>query len=65
MEKAKHPLTAANLIGQVLLYGVFALVIGVFSRWPSYQALAPDRLQTVTPPAPPIWQNSLPICVRR
>jgi len=43
MEKTKHPLTAANLVGQALLYGVFALVIGVFSRWPSYQALAPDR----------------------
>jgi hypothetical protein len=43
METNKHPLTAANLIGQVLLYGVFALVLGVFSRWPSYQALAPDR----------------------
>ena len=43
MEKTKHPLTAANLIGQVLLYGVFALVIGVFSRWPSYQALAPGK----------------------
>lgn len=43
MEKTKHPLTVANLIGQVLLYGVFALVIGVFSRWPSYQALAPDK----------------------
>jgi len=43
MEQTKHPLTAANLMGQVLLYGVFALVIGVFSRWPVYQALAPDK----------------------
>lgn len=29
--------------GQALLYGVFALVIGVFSRWPLYHPLAPDR----------------------
>lgn len=43
MDSSKHPLTAANLIGQALLYGVFALFIGVFSRWPSYQALAPDK----------------------
>jgi hypothetical protein len=43
MEKTKHPLTATNLIGQVLLYGAFALFVGVFSRWPTYEALAPDR----------------------
>jgi hypothetical protein len=43
MEIEKHPLTMANLMGQALLYGVFALFIGVFSRWPSYQALAPDK----------------------
>lgn len=30
-------------LGQVLLYGLFALVIGVFSRWPGYQALPPDQ----------------------
>ena len=30
-------------IGQALLYGVFALVIGVFSHWPPYQVLAPDE----------------------
>lgn len=29
--------------GQALLYGFFALVIGVFSRWPLYHPLAPDR----------------------
>jgi hypothetical protein len=29
--------------GQVLLYALFALVIGIFSSWPSYQALPPDR----------------------
>lgn len=31
------------IVGQILLYGLFAVLIGVFSRWPSYQALAPDR----------------------
>ena len=29
-------------IGQVLLYGLFALGIGVFSHWPEYRHLAPD-----------------------
>ena len=29
--------------GQFLLYGVFAAVIGVFSAWPAYQPLPPDR----------------------
>jgi hypothetical protein len=29
-------------IGQVALYGLFALVIGVFSHWPTYRHLAPD-----------------------
>lgn len=28
--------------GQALLYGLFALVIGVFSHWPSYRHLPPD-----------------------
>jgi hypothetical protein len=28
--------------GQVLLYALFALVIGVFSHWPAYRHLAPD-----------------------
>lgn len=30
-------------IGQGMLYAAFALVIGVFSQWPSYQHLAPDK----------------------
>jgi len=30
-------------IGQGLLYAAFAAVIGVFSQWPSYQHLAPER----------------------
>ena len=30
-------------IGQALLYGLFALVVGVFSRWPAYQHLPPDQ----------------------
>lgn len=29
--------------GQALLYGVFALVIGVFSSWPTYDYLKPDQ----------------------
>jgi hypothetical protein len=30
-------------IGQVLLYGAFALAIGVFSRWPTYHPIAPGQ----------------------
>lgn len=30
-------------IGQILLYAALAAVIGVFSRWPVYEHLAPDR----------------------
>ena len=29
--------------GQVVLYGLFALFIGIFSSWPRYQALPPDQ----------------------
>ena len=31
------------LLGQVLLYLFFAVLIGVFSRWPVYQPFAPDQ----------------------
>ncbi len=30
-------------LGQALLYGAFAAAIGVFSRWPPYQHVAPDQ----------------------
>ena len=30
-------------LGQVVLYALFALVIGVFSRWPVYQHLGSDQ----------------------
>jgi hypothetical protein len=29
-------------VAQAVLYGLFALAIGVFSHWPSYRHLAPD-----------------------
>lgn len=29
--------------GQVVLYGAFALTIGLFSQWPPYHHLAPDQ----------------------
>ena len=39
-----HPaLPARAWLGQLLLYALFALVIGVFSRWPVYHALASDQ----------------------
>ena len=39
----RKPLPATAWLGQLLLYALFALVIGVFSRWPTYQHLAPDQ----------------------
>ncbi len=39
----KKLITPMALFGQVVLYALFAVVIGVFSRWPSYQPLAPDQ----------------------
>lgn len=39
-ERAKT--TPAAWAGQALLYGLFALVIGVFSQWPVYRHLGPD-----------------------
>ena len=44
--QARTPLAWA---GQVLLYGLFALVVGVFSRWPPYRHLDADKaLITIT-----------------
>ncbi len=42
-EQKKIKTSAAAWVGQVLLYGFFALVIGVFSQWPSYQHLGADE----------------------
>ncbi|MBX3636915.1 MAG: hypothetical protein KF683_16205 [Rubrivivax sp.] len=36
------PLGPRAWLGQALLYGLFALAIGVFSHWPPYRHLAPD-----------------------
>lgn len=41
-DASRRPLTAVHWIAQALLFGVFALLIGVFARWPAYQVLAPD-----------------------
>jgi len=35
--------TTAALAGQVVLYGLFAAFIGVFSQWPSYRHLEADQ----------------------
>jgi len=37
------PTGAARWLGQVLLYGLFALAIGVFSQWPTYHPLGADQ----------------------
>lgn len=43
MDDKKPSLTPAAWIGQGLLYGLFALAIGVFSHWPPYRHLAADQ----------------------
>lgn len=40
MSDGKPQLGASAWIGQVLLYALFALLIGVFSNWPTYRHLA-------------------------
>jgi len=40
---ANRPLGAAAWVGQALLYALFALFIGVFSRWPTYHHLGPGH----------------------
>ena len=37
---------AVTWTGQVLLYGLFALVIGVFSTWPAYRPLAAGQTRS-------------------
>jgi hypothetical protein len=39
----RRALPASAWIGQLLLYALFALVIGVFSHWPVYRHLASDQ----------------------
>ena len=38
-----RPVGALAWIGQALLYGAFALFIGVFSHWPAYRHLPADQ----------------------
>ena len=42
-ERRRHHRLPLAWIGQVLLYGLFALLIGVFSSWPAYRHLPPDQ----------------------
>jgi len=41
--RAAQPLGAGAWLGQVLLYGLFALAVGVFSQWPPYRHLDADQ----------------------
>lgn len=43
MDEHNRPHGAAAWIGQGLLYALFALVIGVFSSWPTYRPLGSDQ----------------------
>ncbi|MCC6710564.1 MAG: hypothetical protein IT492_23635 [Gammaproteobacteria bacterium] len=40
--RTRHTLGWRAWLGQAVLYGLFALVIGVFSHWPPYRHLPPD-----------------------
>lgn len=37
------PRSIGSLVGQLLLYALFALVIGVFSHWPTYRHVGDDQ----------------------
>ncbi len=39
----KKTFSLLSVLGQITLYGMFALFIGIFSQWPPYQALAPEQ----------------------
>lgn len=41
--RSPQPPSPRAWLGQVLLYGLFALSIGVFSQWPPYRHLQPDQ----------------------
>jgi len=43
MDKPTSRTSPLAWAGQLLLFGVFALVIGVFSRWPEYRHLDADQ----------------------
>lgn len=43
MDRVAARTTPMAIAGQVLLYGLFALVIGLFSHWPPYHHLGPDE----------------------
>ncbi len=43
MDTDKTTLNPGRLLAQALFFGLFGLVIGVFSHWPAYQVLAPGR----------------------
>lgn len=41
--RATSALPPSAWLGQFLLYGLFALAVGVFSQWPSYRPLGADE----------------------
>lgn len=43
MADPRPPIRPLAWLGQALLYGLFALLIGVFSHWPPYRHLAADQ----------------------
>lgn len=43
MDRVATRATPMAIAGQVLLYGLFAVAIGIFARWPPYRHLAADE----------------------
>ena len=41
--RPSRPTSPAQWLGQFLLYGLFAVVIGVFAQWPLYHPLGADQ----------------------
>jgi hypothetical protein len=41
--RAAAPLPPKAWLAQILLYGLFAAIIGTFSGWPKYRHLADDK----------------------
>ena len=41
--EGKEKLKPITIVGQILLYSLFAIVLGVFLRWPTYQPIAADQ----------------------
>lgn len=44
-KRATAPVGAGRWVGQLVLYGLFAALVGTFSQWPLYHPMGPDQAQ--------------------